>query len=75
MDFSSSNASVTTCTSEQLKTQGATDVLLAQVGSRKKSDDSKSLQETPVGLNFSFMTTVSVKLESYRCVYWNFSEP
>ena len=79
MGFSSFNTStrpITTCTGEQLRTQGATDVLSAQVGSRiKNTDDSDSLQYTPVGLNFTFVTAVNTKLESYRCVYWNFSEP
>ena len=79
MGFSASSIStqpVTTCTGEQLRTQGATDVLSAQVGSRNKNiDDSESLQDKPVRLNFTFMTTVNSTLESYRCVYWNFSEP
>ena len=76
--FSASNAStrpVTTCTGEQLRTQGATDVLSAQVGSRSKNiSNSESLQNKPVKLNFTFTTTIDSTLESYRCVYWNFSE-
>ena len=74
--FNASTRLVTPCTGEKLITQGATDVVSAQVGSRNKNTSySESLQGTPVGLNFTFVTTVPSTLESYRCVYWNFSEP
>ena len=72
--FSASTRLITPCTGEQLRTQGATDVLSAQVGSRN-INNSESLQGTPIGLNFTFVTTVHSTLESYHCVYWNFSEP
>lgn len=78
MGFSSSDIStrlVTACTRKQSRAQGVTDVLSAQVGSRTNTDDPMSLQDTPVGLNFTFMTFVNSTLESHRCVYWNFSEP
>ena len=81
MGFSFSTTNVSsqldnTCNGEQLRTQGATDVLSAQVGSRtKNTNDSQLLQHAPVKLNFTFVTSTSIVLESYCCVYWNFSEP
>ena len=71
--FNASTRSVTTCTVQRLSTQAAADVISAQVGSMNKNiSDSESLQDTPVDLNFTFTTNST--LESYRCVYWNFSE-
>ena len=65
-----------TCNGEQLRIQGATDVLSAQVGSRSPNNGaSSSLEYSPVYLNFMFVTSVNTMLESYHCVYWNFSEP
>ena len=76
MGFSSVNASSTTCTGEEVRTQAATDVLSAQVGSRSKNVNGlESLLYTPIDLNFTFVTTINSTLEAYHCVYWNFSEP
>ena len=64
----------TTCTQRQLRTERAADVISAQVGSMNNNiSDSESLQDTPIRLNFTFTTNNT--LESYHCVYWNFSEP
>lgn len=73
--FNVSTRPVTTCTGEKFNTQGATDVLSAQVGSKNKRVIDESLSYIPIGLNFSFVATINHTLESYRCVYWNFSEP
>jgi hypothetical protein len=73
MGFSAVNASITSCTGEEVRTLRATDVLSAQVGSRSKNVN--GLQYAPIDLNFTFVTTVNSTLESYRCVYWKFSEP
>ena len=76
MGFSTINASITTCTGEKVRTQGATDVLSAQVGSRSENDNGlESLLYTPIDLNFTFVTNINSTLEAHRCVYWNFSEP
>ena len=76
MGFSTINASTATCTGEKVRTQGATDVLSAQVGSRRENDNRlESLLYTPIDLNFTFVTNINSTLEAYRCVYWNFSEP
>ena len=76
MGFSTVNASTITCTGKEVRTQGATDVLSAQVGSRSENDSGlESLLYTPIDLNFTFVTNINSTLEAYRCVYWNFSEP
>ena len=68
MGFSNITASTTTCTGKEVRTQGATDVLSAQVGSRSKNDNRlESLLYTPIDLNFIFVTNINSTLEAYRC--------
>ena len=67
---------ITPCTGEQFSTQGASDVIAAQVGSRNNNiSSSMSLQDTPIHLNFTFENATNGMLDSYSCVYWNFSDP
>lgn len=66
-----------TCVREQFSTQGASDVLAAQIGSRNNNNRSfsESLQNSPVSLNFTFESGNGSTADSYRCVFWNFSDP
>ena len=67
---------ITPCTGEQFSTQGASDVIAAQVGSRNNNiSSSMSLQDTPIHMNFTFESAANSSLNSYSCVYWNFSDP
>lgn len=57
-----------------LTTAAATDVVAAQVGmGNSQFTPSQTLQDDPVALSFSFGTVANGS--SYRCVYWNFSQP
>ena len=73
-----SNVTITKCTGEEISitqaTHAATDVIGAQVGRTSRNINNLStLPLTPVVLNFSFKTVVNGS--TYRCVYWNFSDP
>ena len=74
----SSNITLVGCNGEEISTtqttHAASDVVGAQVGNMEGSySGSNSLLLSPVLLNFSFNTVVDGT--SYRCVYWNFSDP
>ena len=76
--FNTSNVTVTKCNGEEMSvrqtTHAATDVIGAQVGKTSGSTSNmNTLLLTPVVLNFSFKTVVNGS--TYRCVYWNFSDP
>ena len=73
-----SNITVTKCNGEEVSTtettHAASDVVGAQVGKSSGNASNKDiLLLTPVILNFSFKTVVNGS--TYRCVYWNFSDP
>lgn len=73
-----SNITLTACNGEEISTiqttHAASDVVGAQVGKMDGSDSgNNTLLLSPVLLNFSFNTVVNGT--SYRCVYWNFSDP
>ena len=71
-----STRAIAPCTGQNFTTQGASDVIAAQLGAR---DDNRtflgSLQESPISLNFTFESTDNTVLDSYSCVFWNFSVP
>lgn len=73
-----SNITATGCNGEEISTtqttHAASDVVGAQVGKMDRNDSGNNpLLLSPVLLNFSFNTVVNGT--SYRCVYWNFSDP
>jgi hypothetical protein len=81
-DFISNTSNITVkgCNGEEISTtqttHAASDVVGAQVGmmDRRFNDSGNNpLLLSPVLLNFSFNTVVNGT--SYRCVYWNFSDP
>ena len=74
----SSNVTVMKCGGDEMNTlkstQAASYVVGAQVGATNKdASDLNVPLMYPVGLNFSFNTVVNGS--TYRCVYWNFSNP
>ena len=73
-----SNITLTGCNGEEISTtqttHAASDVVGAQVGKMNRNDSGiNALLMSPVLLNFHFNTVVNGI--SYRCVYWNFSDP
>ena len=75
--LNSSNFTVTECNDEihtTRTTRAASNVIGAQVGKKTaNATELSSLLSNPVHLNFSFNTVVNGF--TYRCVYWNFSDP
>ena len=64
------------CIGQNVSTLGASDVIAAQVGTGSNNITfSSSLQESPISLNFTFESNPDSILNSYRCVFWNFSDP
>ena len=71
-----SSRTIDPCTGQTISTLGASDVIASQVGTGTNNISfSSSLQESPVRLNFSFESNPDSILDSYRCVFWNFSDP
>ena len=71
-----STRAITPCTGRNFTTQGASDVIAAQVGARNKNRTlQNSLQGSPINLNFTFESAGSTVLDSFNCVFWNFSVP
>ena len=75
--YNSSNVTMTN-NGEEINTQqitrAASNVIGAQVGmTNGNASDSNAIFMNPVELNFRFNTVVNGS--SYRCVYWNFSDP
>lgn len=67
---------ITPCTGRNFTTQGASDVIAAQVGTRNKNKTlSNSLQQSPINLNFTFESQDGALLDCFSCVFWNFSVP
>ena len=75
--YKSSNVTVTKCNGEEINspqtTHAASNVIGAQVGITNGNSNLDTLLLNPVELNFRFNTVVNGS--SYRCVYWNFSDP
>ena len=76
--YNSSNVTVTKCNGEEINTpqttHAASNVIGAQVGiTNSNASDLDPMLLNPVELNFRFNTVVNGS--SYRCVYWNFSDP
>ena len=77
--FISNTSNVTVeCNGEEISTtqstRAASDVVGAQVGkTNQNTSDIVAVLQTPVMLNFTFNTVENGS--SYRCVYWNFSDP
>ena len=76
----SSNETLTKCNGEQFNTtkstHAASEIIGAQVGKRNGNASGSgldSLLTNPVQLNFNFNTVANGS--TYRCVYWNFSDP
>ena len=54
----------------------SSDVITAQVGAKRISLNSPSLQMNPISLNFTFETIQNNNSDYYYlCAYWNFSDP
>ena len=76
MNSSTRANSDTACVGRNFTTQGASDVLAAQVGSESNNISlSGSMQESLVNLNFTFESNNASALDSYNCVFWNFTDP
>ena len=76
--YNSSNVTVTSCNGVEINTpqttHAASNVIGAQVGiTSMNASDLDAVLLNPVELKFSFNTVVNGS--SYRCVYWNFSDP
>ena len=77
-DYNSSNKTVTGCNGKEVDTiqttRAASDVIGAQVGRKSVSGSTlEALLFSPVTLSFTFNSVVDGS--TYRCVYWNFSDP
>ena len=72
----SSTQAITPCTRRNFTTQRASDVIAAQVGTGNRNRTFQdSLQGSPINLNFTFESTGGTVLDSFSCVFWNFSAP
>ena len=71
-----STRAISPCTGRNFTTQGASDVIAAQVGAGNRNRTFQdSLQGSPINLNFTFESAGSTVLDSFSCVFWNFSVP